>query len=46
MVRLFSHRFFRGGVAFDLKVGFLEPEHGGKMDFYLKFLHEKERGPE
>jgi hypothetical protein len=33
-------------VAFDLKIGSFEPEHAGKMDFYLNLLNEKERGPE
>ena len=29
----------------DLKLGSFEPEHAGKMDFYLNLLNEKERGP-
>ena len=32
-------------MAFDLKVGAFEPEHAGKMDFYLNLLNDKERGP-
>jgi hypothetical protein len=33
-------------VAFDLKIGAFEPEHAGKMDFYLNLLNAKERGAE
>ena len=43
---LFYHRFLKALVAFDLKIGQFEPEHAGKMDFYLNLLNEKERGPE
>jgi hypothetical protein len=43
---LFYHRFLRTLVAFDLKVGPFEPEHAGKMDFYLNVLNDKERAPE
>ncbi len=43
---LFYHRFLRALVAFDLKVGPFEPEHAGKMDFYLNLLNDKERAPE
>jgi predicted nuclease of restriction endonuclease-like (RecB) superfamily len=43
---LFYHRFLRALVAFDLKVGPLEPEHAGKMDFYLNLLNENERAPD
>jgi predicted nuclease of restriction endonuclease-like (RecB) superfamily len=42
---LFYHRFLRALVAFDLKIGGFEPEHSGKMDFYLNLLNEKERAP-
>ena len=42
---LFYHRFLKALVAFDLKIGEFEPEHAGKMDFYLNLLNEKERGP-
>lgn len=40
---LFYHRFLKALVAFDLKIGGFEPEHAGKMDFYLNLLNEKER---
>ena len=43
---LFYHRFLRALVAFELKVGPFEPEHAGKMDFYLNLLNDKERAPE
>ena len=43
---LFYHRFLRALVAFDLKVGAFEPEHAGKMDFYLNLLNDKERAPD
>jgi predicted nuclease of restriction endonuclease-like (RecB) superfamily len=43
---LFYHRFLKALVAFELKVGAFEPEHAGKMDFYLNLLNDKERGPE
>jgi predicted nuclease of restriction endonuclease-like (RecB) superfamily len=42
---LFYHRFLKALVAFDLKVVPFQPEHAGKMDFYLNLLNEKERGP-
>jgi len=42
---LFYHRMLKALVAFDLKVGPFEPEHAGKMDFYLNLLNDKERGP-
>jgi len=41
---LFYHRFLKALVAFDLKVTGFEPEHAGKMDFYLNLLNENERG--
>jgi len=41
---LFYHRFLKALVAFDLKVGSFEPEHAGKMDFYLNLLNDRERG--
>ncbi len=41
---LFYHRFLKALVAFELKVGPFEPEHAGKMDFYLNLLNDKERG--
>jgi predicted nuclease of restriction endonuclease-like (RecB) superfamily len=40
---LFYHRFLKTLVAFDLKIGPFEPEHAGKMDFYLNLLNERER---
>ncbi|MEK7230530.1 MAG: PDDEXK nuclease domain-containing protein [Pseudomonadota bacterium] len=43
---LFYHRFLKALVAFDLKIGAFEPEHAGKMDFYLNLLNEKERAPD
>lgn len=43
---LFYHRFLKALVAFELKIGPFEPEHAGKMDFYLNLLNEKERGPD
>ena len=43
---LFYHRFLHALVAIDLKVGPFEPEHAGKMDFYLNLLNDKERGPQ
>lgn len=41
---LFYHRFLKALVAFELKIGPFEPEHAGKMDFYLNLLNDKERG--
>jgi predicted nuclease of restriction endonuclease-like (RecB) superfamily len=43
---LFYHRLLKCLVAFDLKVGAFEPEHSGKMDFYLNLLNDKERSPD
>jgi len=43
---LFYHRFLKALVAFELKVGAFEPEHAGKMDFYLNLLNDKERAPD
>ena len=40
---LFYHRFLKALVAFELKVGSVEPEYAGKMDFYLNLLNDKER---
>ena len=42
---LFYHRFLKALVAFDLKIGEFEPEHAGKMDFYLNVLNEQQRPP-
>jgi predicted nuclease of restriction endonuclease-like (RecB) superfamily len=41
---LFYHRFLKALVAFEIKVVPFEPEHAGKMDFYLNVLNDKERG--
>ena len=41
---LFYHRFLKCLVAIELKLGEFEPEHAGKMDFYLNVLNDKERG--
>jgi hypothetical protein len=43
---LFYHRFFKALVAFELKIGVFEPEHAGKMDFYLNLLNDRERAPD
>ena len=43
---LFYHRFLKALVAFDLKISPFEPEHAGKMDFYLNLLSDKERAPD
>jgi len=43
---LFYHRFLKALVAFDLKLGPFEPEHSGKMDFYLNLLNATERAPD
>ena len=43
---LFYHRFLKALVAFDLKIGSFEPEHAGKMDFYLNLLNDIERAPD
>lgn len=43
---LFYHRRLKALVAFDLKIGAFEPEHAGKMDFYLNLLNDRERTPD
>lgn len=43
---LFYHRFLKALVAFDLKIGEFEPEHAGKMDFYLNLLNDQQRVPD
>ncbi|MEO8230917.1 MAG: PDDEXK nuclease domain-containing protein [Ignavibacteriota bacterium] len=43
---LFYHRFLKALVAIDLKLGEFEPEHAGKMDFYLNLLNTKEKAIE
>lgn len=40
---LLFHRRLRCLVAIDLKVGAFEPEHKGKMEFYLEALDRQER---
>ena len=43
---LFYHRRLKALVAFDLKTTAFEPEHAGKMDFYLNLLNENEKTAE
>ncbi len=43
---LFYHRFLKTLVAIELKTGEFEPEHAGKMDFYLNLLNEYEKAPD
>lgn len=40
---LFYHRYLQCLVAIDLKIGEFEPEHAGKMNFYLELLDDKHR---
>jgi predicted nuclease of restriction endonuclease-like (RecB) superfamily len=40
---LFYHRRLRCLVAVDLKIGAFQPEHAGKMNFYLAALDDTER---
>ena len=42
---LFYHRKLRCLVAVDLKAGKFQPEHAGKMNFYLAALDDLEREP-
>jgi predicted nuclease of restriction endonuclease-like (RecB) superfamily len=42
---LFYHRRLRCLVAVDLKIGSFQPEHAGKMNFYLAALDEQDREP-
>lgn len=42
---LFYHRRLRCLVAVDLKIGAFQPEHAGKMNFYLAALDDIERQP-
>ena len=42
---LFYHRRLRCLVAVDLKIGAFQPEHAGKMNFYLAALDDTERQP-
>jgi predicted nuclease of restriction endonuclease-like (RecB) superfamily len=43
---LFYHRRLRCLIAVDLKIGAFQPEHAGKMNFYLAALDDTERQPE
>lgn len=43
---LFYHRKLKCLVAIDLKMGDFQPEHAGKMNFYLNLLDDKEKEPE
>jgi predicted nuclease of restriction endonuclease-like (RecB) superfamily len=40
---LFYHRRLRCLVAVDLKIGAFQPEHAGKMNFYLAALDDRDR---
>jgi predicted nuclease of restriction endonuclease-like (RecB) superfamily len=42
---LFYHRRLRCLIAVDLKIGAFQPEHAGKMNFYLAALDDLERDP-
>jgi predicted nuclease of restriction endonuclease-like (RecB) superfamily len=42
---LFYHRRLRCLVALDLKMGPFQPEHAGKMNFYLAALDDRDREP-
>jgi predicted nuclease of restriction endonuclease-like (RecB) superfamily len=42
---LFYHRKLRCLVAVDLKTGQFQPEHAGKMNFYLAALDDRDREP-
>jgi len=42
---LFYHRRLRCLVAVDLKLGPFQPEHAGKMNFYLAALDDRDREP-
>jgi len=42
---LFYHRRLRCLIAVDLKIGAFQPEHAGKMNFYLAALDDLEREP-
>jgi len=43
---LLFHRRLRCLVAIDLKIGEFEPEHKGKMEFYLSVLNDTKKLPE
>ncbi len=40
---LLFHRRLRSLVAIELKIGAFQPEHKGKMEFYLEALDQQER---
>ncbi len=42
---LFYHRHLQCLVAVELKIGSFEPEHAGKMNFYLELLDDKHKLP-
>jgi len=42
---LFYHRRLRCLIAVDLKMGPFQPEHAGKMNFYLAALDDRDREP-
>jgi len=42
---LFYHRRLRCLIAVDLKIGAFQPEHAGKMNFYLAALDDQDREP-
>ncbi|MCF0065805.1 PDDEXK nuclease domain-containing protein [Dyadobacter sp. LJ419] len=42
---LLYHRKLQSLIAIDLKIGEFEPEHKGKMEFYLSVLNDKVRLP-
>lgn len=42
---LFCHRRLRCLIAVDLKMGPFQPEHAGKMNFYLAVLNDRDREP-
>lgn len=43
---LFYHRFLRCLVAVELKAGAFEPEHAGKMNYYLNILDAHVKAPD
>ena len=43
---LLFHRRLRCLIAYDLKVGEFEPEHKGKIEFYLTALNEQHKLPD
>src|SRR4030043_936527 len=43
---LLYHRYLRGLVAIELKVGAFKPEYAGKMQFYLSALNDRAKLPD